>query len=116
VDEEEKDLICSVGAYSAVLTYASSLRGNMGFFFDLFGLRTHIDKGKHDPTHPHVVVTLLGRLKGEEGERYHVKPHLASRCENGWNVWLPCMRDKAIFMVQPLTMAKAWGRKPGLSI
>jgi hypothetical protein len=69
--EGERDLVCSVATYS-VLTYASSLRGNEGFLLDLFGLRTHIDKGKNDPTDPHVVAPLLGRLKGEDGERYHM--------------------------------------------
>jgi hypothetical protein len=93
VDEEESDLICSVGAYS-VLTYASSLRGNEGFLLDLFGLRTHIDKGKHDTTHPHVVATLLGRLKGEEGERYHMLL-MASETASGLEVrkWLERLVD-----------------------
>jgi hypothetical protein len=45
VDDEESNLICSLGAYLAI-TYASSLRGNEGILLDLFGLRTHINKGK----------------------------------------------------------------------
>jgi hypothetical protein len=65
MDEKEINLICSVGAYS-VITYASSLRGNAWFLLNLFGRRTHIAKCKHDPTHPHMVATLLGRLKGKD--------------------------------------------------
>jgi hypothetical protein len=70
-DDDERDLLCSVGAYSA-MTYAASLRGNEGFLLDLFGLRQHIVKGKHDLEDPHVAAPLLGRLKGEDGERYHM--------------------------------------------
>jgi hypothetical protein len=88
MDKKEIVLICLVGAYS-VITYILSLRGNEGFLLDLFGLRTHIDKGKHDQAHPHVVATLLGRLKGEEGERYHMLL-MASETGSGLKVqkWL----------------------------
>jgi hypothetical protein len=39
---------------------------------DAFGLRKNIAKGKYDRKHPHVVAPLLGRFKGEEGERLHL--------------------------------------------
>jgi hypothetical protein len=87
-DPEERDLFCAVAAYS-VMTYASSLRGNEGFLLDLFGLRQNILKGKHDPTDPHVAAPLLGRLKGEDGERYHMLL-MASTTASGLKVreWL----------------------------
>jgi hypothetical protein len=70
-DEAERDLLCAVGAYSAI-SYTASMRGNEGFLLDLFGLRQHIVKGKHDLEDPHVAAPLLGQLKGEDGERYHM--------------------------------------------
>jgi hypothetical protein len=71
-DDAEQDLLCAVGAYVAIL-YASLLHGNEGFLLDLlFGLQQHIVKGRHDLDDPHVVAPLLGRLKGEDGARYHM--------------------------------------------
>ena len=70
-NEATQFLIAGIGAY-AVLSYCASLRGNEGFLLDLHGLRIHINKGKNDPLHPHVTAPLLGRLKGEDGERYHM--------------------------------------------
>jgi hypothetical protein len=85
---KEQDLIGAVGAYSA-LSYAASLRGNEGFLLDLFGLRQHIFKGKFDVNDPHVVAPLLGRLKGEDGERYHMLL-MASETSSGLKIreWL----------------------------
>jgi hypothetical protein len=87
-DQDTQDLLCAVGAYS-VTSYAASLRGNEGFLLDLFGLRQHIMKGKLDAQDPHVVAPLLGRLKGEDGERYHMLL-LASQTASGLKVrhWL----------------------------
>jgi hypothetical protein len=83
-----QDLVGAVGAYS-VLSYVASLRGNEGFLLDLFGLRQHIHKGKYDVDEPHVVAPLLGRLKGEDGERYHMLL-MASETASGLKVrqWL----------------------------
>jgi hypothetical protein len=88
IDDQERDLLCAVGAYSA-LSYAASLRGNEGFLLDLFGLRQHIAKGKHDLQDPHVTAPLLGRLKGEDGERYHMLL-IASETASGLKIrhWL----------------------------
>jgi hypothetical protein len=69
MDDEERSLLCGIAAYSAI-SYAASICGNEGFLLDLFGLRQHITKVKHDLKHPHVAAPLLGRLKG--GERYHM--------------------------------------------
>jgi hypothetical protein len=38
----------SVGAYSSLLCFCASLRGNEGFLLDLHGLRTYIAEGKED--------------------------------------------------------------------
>jgi hypothetical protein len=55
----------------------------------LFGLRQHILKGKFDVNDPHVVAPLLGRLKGEDGERYHMLL-MASETSSGLKIreWL----------------------------
>ena len=63
-------LLC-FGAYCTIC-FTASLRGNEGFLLDLRGLMSHIQKGKDDPVQPHVVAPLLGRFKGETGERYHM--------------------------------------------
>jgi hypothetical protein len=68
---ENQDLLCAIAAYY-VISYAALLRGNKGLLLDLFGLRQHILKGKHNPTDPQVAAPLLGQLKGEDGERYHM--------------------------------------------
>jgi hypothetical protein len=70
-DNQERDLLCAMGAYS-VISYAASLRGNEGFLLDPFGLCQLIMKGKHDLEDPRVAAPLLGHLKGEDGEHYHM--------------------------------------------
>jgi hypothetical protein len=97
IDNEERSLLCGVAAYSAI-SYGASLRGNEGFLLDLFGLRQHINKGKHDWEHPHVAAPLLGRLKGEDGERYHMLL-IASVTQSGlkirqWLEQLVLMRER----------------------
>jgi hypothetical protein len=39
---------------------------------DISGFLKYLDVGAQDLAHPHVIVPLLGRLKGETGERYHM--------------------------------------------
>ena len=63
--------LLSFGGYCTIC-FTASLRGNEGFLLDLRGLISHIQKGKHDLLQPHVVAPLLGRFKGETGERYHL--------------------------------------------
>ena len=70
---EEFALYISVGTYS-VISFCGSLRGNEGFMTDLGGLRLHRSKGRVGRDDPHVAVTLLGRFKGETGERLHLIP------------------------------------------
>jgi len=69
---EEQALTISVAAY-LVVSFCASLRGPEGFMLCLAGLRKYLDyegSGKN----AHVVVPLLGRFKGEEGEHYHFIP------------------------------------------
>eukprot|EP00980_Cylindrotheca_fusiformis_P022604 scaffold9499_cov94-Cylindrotheca_fusiformis.AAC.1 len=52
--------------------YQASLRGEEGMKIDVAGFLKYLEIGYEHPTHPHVVLPLLGRLKGEQGERYHM--------------------------------------------
>jgi hypothetical protein len=38
----------------------------------LAGLLKYLEVGKLDAKHPHVIIPLIGRIKGETGERYHM--------------------------------------------
>jgi hypothetical protein len=69
-DEGERNLIVNAGAY-VILTFCCSLRGNETFLLDLAGLRSHIRNGLTG-TNKHVTAPLLGRFKGEDGEKYHL--------------------------------------------
>eukprot|EP00980_Cylindrotheca_fusiformis_P031013 scaffold25703_cov171-Cylindrotheca_fusiformis.AAC.2 len=52
--------------------YLTGLRGEEGMKIDVSGFLKYLEIGYEHPTHPHVVLPLLGRLKGEQGERYHM--------------------------------------------
>jgi hypothetical protein len=41
---------------------------------DIAGFLTYFATGKSHSEHPHVMVPLLGRFKGETGERWHLLP------------------------------------------
>jgi hypothetical protein len=67
---EEKDDVLGAIVY-ALVSYCNALRGNEGFKLDLGGLRKHLRRGQNHAV-PHCVAPLLGRFKGEDGERYHL--------------------------------------------
>ena len=50
------------------------LRGEEVVMFSYEGLRKYVVEALEHPEHPHVPVTLLGRFKGETGDRYHIMP------------------------------------------
>lgn len=54
----------------AVLTYVLSLRGSEGFQIDLKGILDNWGKGGDK----YVIVTLLGKVKGEQHGRHHLLP------------------------------------------
>ena len=85
--EERKREIIMAGGYM-VSTYGYSLRGNEGFWVDADRLVAAIGMGKHSAI-PHVIISLLGRFKSEEGDRMHVFP-LASVTRSGIRIraWL----------------------------
>jgi hypothetical protein len=67
--EEEKWTWIVFGAY-AVITYVLTLRGVEGLFLDLGGLIAYQNKGGED----HLIITLLGKIKGEHKDRCHLIP------------------------------------------
>jgi hypothetical protein len=85
-----KRVLAMCGGYIAT-TYAYSLRGNEGFWVDAERLKSNIELGRSGSNGEmsHVVVALLGRFKGESGDRMHVFP-LASKTASGieTRVWL----------------------------
>lgn len=86
-EAEEARQLWKFGALVAILT-AASLRGYEGFYLDLAATRAHITDGKSGLVPPNfkkkqilteteiaalpsVCVCLIGKFKGETGERYH---------------------------------------------
>jgi hypothetical protein len=69
--EEMDDVLGSI-VYALLVSYCNALRGNERFKMDLGGLRKHLRRGQNHASTPHCVAPLLGRFKGEDGERYHL--------------------------------------------
>ena len=65
---ERKRLLVVSGA-AFVILYAGALRGGEVFLVEASELSKLITQGRDHTTHPHVVVPLMGRFKGETGER-----------------------------------------------
>ena len=57
-----------------VSAYCLALRGKEVVKMDIAGFLTYYDAGRNHDTHPHVMIPLLGRFKGETGERWHLLP------------------------------------------
>jgi hypothetical protein len=57
-----------------VAAYCLALRGEEVVKMDIAGFLTYYEAGKHHEKHPHVMIPLLGRFKGETGERWHLLP------------------------------------------
>ena len=73
LEDGSRRIALMTAAYLCV-TYGYSLRGNEGLWVDTDKLCENIQVGKRDQRCPHVIVPLLGRFKGEEGDRMHVIP------------------------------------------
>jgi hypothetical protein len=68
---------------------ASKKRGEEIMKVDLGGLIKYLESGRNHTTCPHLIVALLlGRLKGETGERYHMMVMAReSRCGIVRGIW-----------------------------
>lgn len=69
----ERDLVAEFAGL-LIIGYLLGLRGEEIVKVDIGGLAKYIDVGAQHSEHPHVIVPLVGRLKGETGERYHMLP------------------------------------------
>ena len=69
----EKDKVVEF-ANVLIMGYVNGLRGEEIMKIDAAGLLKYLDTGAQHQKFPHVIVALVGRLKGETGERYHMIP------------------------------------------
>lgn len=113
-----------VGA-AIVIALAASLRGPEVFMTDLAGLRADLEKGRDGvmPANPrkkgtdlvsapHVYVSLLGKLKGENNVREH-KIALASTTMSGFEVRKWIERLVRILEAEGYVSGPAFGRRDG---
>jgi len=70
-NQREKEMISMLGAY-VVIAFCGSFRGNEVFLADMHGTMKYLTAG--DVAADTVIIPLLGRFKGETGERYHLTP------------------------------------------
>jgi hypothetical protein len=61
-------------ALFSVIAFCCALRGEELPLLSLCGIRRHLVRAKNHPTHPHVVIALLGRFKSEVSQKYHLMP------------------------------------------
>ena len=71
----------------AILSFVGGLRGEETPLVDLESSLLNFERGRLDPKHPHVAVSLRGRFKTETGEMVHHKP-LACVTQSGLKVEL----------------------------
>ena len=64
-----------------VISYVGALRGSEGLMLEATSLAKYIDEGRNEES-PYVLATLLGRFKGETGERNVMLP-LAATSKSG---------------------------------
>ena len=80
-----KNKLIMAGAYASVC-FCGSFRGHEVFLTDLSGLIKYQKETEQSGRDEYIVLPLLGRFKGETGERYHLTPLAAvtkSEIQNG---------------------------------
>ena len=101
----DKYMLILTGAF-ACICFCGSFRGHEVFLVDLGGLLKHNKQLKQSGTSHYVIVPLLGRFKGETGEKYHLTP-LAAETKTG---------IKVKFWVQMLmSIHQHYGRNQGFA-
>jgi hypothetical protein len=80
-----------------VLTFCLGLRGEEVVKMDIAGFFTYFEGGRDHAEHPHVMIPLQGRFKGETGERWHLLP-IVWRTRSGLEagVWATRMRTSLL--------------------
>jgi hypothetical protein len=61
-------------ALFSIIAFCCGLRGEELPLLSLCGIKRHLSRGLNHPTHPHVVIALLGRFKTEISQKYHLMP------------------------------------------
>jgi hypothetical protein len=61
-------------AFMCVVAFMLALRGNKIMIVHLGGIIQYLDGSTQDPTIPHVLIMLKGRLKGDMIDWYHGVP------------------------------------------
>ena len=101
-------------AFFLVTTFCLGLRGEEVVKLDISGFNTYFDSGETHPEHPHVMIPLQGRFKGETGERWHLLP-IAWRTRSGIEVgvWAGRMRDslRERHRFHGFAFANNWGKQ-----
>jgi len=84
--QSQLEMVGMLGAF-VVIAFCGSFRGNEVFLVDLFGVIKYLNSAEVEEGA--VIEPLLGRFKGETGERYHLTP-LAAVTSSGIQVklWL----------------------------
>jgi hypothetical protein len=93
---EKRKQIVEIACF-LVLAFCLGLRGEEVVKMDIAGFLTYFEAGKDHFEHPHVMVPLLGRFKGETGERWHLLPIVwktRSGIETG--VWATRLRESLL--------------------
>jgi hypothetical protein len=83
-EEMSRCLLAHIGAFS-LIGFGGSFRGPEVLLTDLHGLRTYLATPRQSGELDYVVIPLLGRVKNEVGEAYHLTP-LASKTESGLEI------------------------------
>jgi hypothetical protein len=75
LDPSQREMVGMLGAY-VTIAFCGSFRGNKVFLVDLFGAFKYLRSPEVEEGT--VIIPLLGRFKGESGERYHLTPLAAT--------------------------------------
>jgi hypothetical protein len=85
-DPHQKLHLTSLAAY-CIICFCGSFHLPEVFLVDLFGLRKYLDTPRHSSELPYVIIPLLGKVKNELGECYHLTP-LCSTTSSGLQIEL----------------------------
>jgi hypothetical protein len=74
--------------------FGLGLRGEEIVKMDVAGFLTYFEAGQDHQAHLNVMIPLLGRFKGETGERWHLLP-IVWRTRSGSDVglWATCLKE-----------------------
>jgi hypothetical protein len=103
-NEKERKRIADMGLLISA-GFLCGLRGEEIMKIDLGGLIKYLEAGRGHSECPHVIVALLGRLKGETGERYHMMV-MARESASGiiGGIWA----DRVVEVNRSIDRTKGW--------